>query len=148
MSSNMIDAAQMTVLIVDDMENMCKSIRGMLRVLGCGKKFHFTFNGHEALTLLKKEPIDLAIVDWNMPVMTGVELLNRIREDRNKGYAGGDGHCRGQSRDSCGSRRVRYRCLYPQALDSQSLGDTDLKSCRSDKQPSSDVLSFEKGKGF
>ena len=32
---------------------------------------------------MEKEQIDMAIIDWNMPVMTGVELLSHIREDRN-----------------------------------------------------------------
>ena len=44
----MIDLKQMSVLIVDDMENMCKSIRGMLKVLDYGSKFSFAFNGAEA----------------------------------------------------------------------------------------------------
>ncbi len=79
----MIDLKQMSVLIVDDMENMCKSIRGMLKVLGYGSKFRFAFNGAEAWAVIQKDPVDLAIVDWNMPTMTGVELLGRIRDDKN-----------------------------------------------------------------
>ena len=79
----MIDPRQMSVLIVDDMENMCKSIRSMLMVLKLGSKFFYAYNGLEAWKILKREEIDLAIVDWNMPVMTGVELLGRIRDDRN-----------------------------------------------------------------
>ncbi len=79
----MIDLKRMSVLIVDDMENMCRSIRGMLKVLNYGSGFRFAGNGLEAWTLLQKEPVDLAIVDWNMPSMTGVELLERIREDKN-----------------------------------------------------------------
>lgn len=79
----MIDLKRMSVLIVDDMENMCRSIRGMLKVLNYGSGFRFANNGLEAWTLLQKEPVDLAIVDWNMPSMTGVELLERIREDKN-----------------------------------------------------------------
>ena len=78
----MIDLKQMSVLIVDDMENMCKSIRGMLKVLDYGSKFRFAFNGAEAWAILQKEPVDLAIVDWNMPTMTGVELLGHIRDDK------------------------------------------------------------------
>ena len=78
----MIDLKEMSVLIVDDMENMCKSIRGMLKVLNYGSKFRFSFNGAEALRVLEKDPTDIAIVDWNMPGMTGVELLSRIRDER------------------------------------------------------------------
>jgi CheY-like chemotaxis protein len=53
----------------------------MLKVLKCGKKYRFAPNGLEALKALKEARIDLIISDWNMPVMTGVEMLDRIRED-------------------------------------------------------------------
>lgn len=79
----MIRKETMSILIVDDMENMCRSIRGMLKVLKYGSTFRLASNGLEALNLLKKEAVDMAIVDWNMPVMTGVELLSRIRKDLN-----------------------------------------------------------------
>jgi CheY-like chemotaxis protein len=78
----MIEIQEMNILIVDDMENMCKSIRAMLKVLNYGRKFHTANNGREALKILKDREIDLAIIDWNMPVMTGVELLVNIREDK------------------------------------------------------------------
>jgi CheY-like chemotaxis protein len=77
-----IDPTDMTVLIVDDMDAMCKSIRGLLKVLSYGKQFYFAHDGVEAWSLLKKEHVDMAIVDWNMPNMTGVELLGHIREDQ------------------------------------------------------------------
>ena len=79
----MIDLKRMSVLIVDDMENMCRSIRGMLKVLNYGSAYQFATNGLEAWAFLQKNPTDLAIVDWNMPGMTGIELLERIREDKN-----------------------------------------------------------------
>jgi len=78
----MIDLKQMSVLIIDDMENMCKSIRGMLKVLRYGSRFRFAFSGAEAWSILQKDPMDLAIVDWNMPILTGVELLGRIRDNK------------------------------------------------------------------
>lgn len=78
----MIDINEMTVLIVDDMPNMITTIRSVLRVLGFGKKFLSANNGEEAWRVLQKEQVDVAIVDYNMPVMTGVSLLGRIREDR------------------------------------------------------------------
>ncbi len=78
----MIDINEMSILIVDDMEGMTKSIRGMLKVLKYGNRYHFANNGREALGVLEKHPIDFVITDWNMPIMTGVELLGAIREDR------------------------------------------------------------------
>jgi two-component system chemotaxis response regulator CheY len=41
-------------------------------------------NGAEAWTELNGAPgkYDLALVDWNMPVMTGIELVRKVRADR------------------------------------------------------------------
>ncbi|HHO75991.1 MAG TPA: response regulator [Deltaproteobacteria bacterium] len=78
----MIDLEKMKVLIVDDSEGMRKSIRGMMMVLKYGNSFHFGEDGKEGWRILKEKPIDLAILDWNMPNMNGIELLDLIREDR------------------------------------------------------------------
>lgn len=79
----MIDIHEMTVLIVDDMITMCKSIQNMMRVIGYGRNFLFAYNGKEALDILQKEPIDVVLLDYNMPMMNGAEALSHIREDRN-----------------------------------------------------------------
>ncbi len=78
----MIDINRMTVLIVDDMESMCKAVRGMLMVLKYGNEFHYANNGLDALSVMGKKKIDLVISDWNMPVMNGVEMVSRMKEDR------------------------------------------------------------------
>lgn len=78
----MISLSEMTILITDDMEPMCKSIRGMLKVLNFGKAFFFAHNGRDAWKILNENQIDLAILDWNMPIMTGIELVGLIREDK------------------------------------------------------------------
>ncbi len=78
----MIDVVEMTVLLVDDMPNMITTIRNIMKMLGFGKRFITAGNGEEAWRILKKQPVDIAILDYNMPIMTGSELLNRIREDR------------------------------------------------------------------
>jgi tetratricopeptide (TPR) repeat protein len=78
----MIDIKEMTVLITDDMPNMINTIRSVMKVLGYGKRFIPAGNGQEAWQILKKEPVDLAILDYNMPQMTGAGLLSLIREDR------------------------------------------------------------------
>ncbi len=78
----MIDLNSMSVLIVDDMENMRKSIRGMLKNLQYGKAIRLASNGREGWEILNSVPIDLAIIDWNMPVMKGIELLGLIRSSK------------------------------------------------------------------
>ncbi len=79
----MVDLREMTVLVVDDMENMYNSIRSIMRVLKFGRRFYYAENAEEALKLLKDQdlPIDLLILDNNMPGMKGVELLQMIRDD-------------------------------------------------------------------
>lgn len=77
----MIDPNTMAVLIADDMENMCITIRNIMKILKLGNSFFFAANGEEALEVLQKEKIDLAILDYNMPKMTGLELLEIIRND-------------------------------------------------------------------
>jgi len=79
----MIDIQKMTVLIVDDMITMCKSIHNMLRVIRYGQKFFFAYSGKEALDILQKGHIDLVLLDYNMPGISGAEVLSHIREDRN-----------------------------------------------------------------
>ena len=81
----MIDIQEMTVLIADDMPNMVTTIRSMLKVLKYGRRFIPAENGREAWRFLKKkteELIDIAIIDYNMPEMSGSELLTRIRSDK------------------------------------------------------------------
>jgi len=78
----MIDLESMNVLIVDDSDSMCKSIRNMLNVMNYGATYHFASNGLEAWDILQEEKVDLSIIDWNMPMMSGMELLGRIREDK------------------------------------------------------------------
>jgi len=78
----MIDLKDMTVLIVDDIITMCKSIHRMMKTIGYGDKFFYAHNGKEALRILSKDPIDLVLMDYNMPEMAGGETLSTIRRDR------------------------------------------------------------------
>lgn len=78
----MIDKHEMAVLVVDDIITMCKSIHNMIRVLGYGRNVFYANDGREALRVLEKESIDLILMDFNMPGMTGGETLSSIRENR------------------------------------------------------------------
>jgi len=78
----MIDLKEMAVLIVEDIITMCKSIHRMMKTVGYGDQFFYAHNGREALRILRKEPIDLVLMDYNMPEMQGGEALSIIRDDR------------------------------------------------------------------
>ena len=70
----------MDVLIVDDASAMRRIVRGLLKDLGF-KNMREAENGQLALDELKKKKADFVVCDWNMPVMTGIELLKAIRAD-------------------------------------------------------------------
>ncbi len=70
----------MTVMIVDDFPTMRTIIRNLLKQLGF-KKIVEAEDGRNALIVLKNNSVDFLITDWNMPNMTGMELLETIRAD-------------------------------------------------------------------
>jgi CheY-like chemotaxis protein len=74
----------MNFLIVDDMDNMRRSVRAMLKLIKYGKKLHEAPHGKEAWKMLnqKNHGIDFIICDYNMPYMSGTELLHLIRADK------------------------------------------------------------------
>ncbi len=77
----MINPENMSILIVDDMKSMRLTIRKMLQTLKIGGSLKFAENGKEGLEILQQSKCDLVIVDWNMPVMNGIEMLETIRND-------------------------------------------------------------------
>lgn len=72
----------MKILTVDDFSTMRRIIRNMLRQLGYNNIFEAE-DGVTALDLLQREKVDFVISDWNMPNMSGLELLKAIRSDDN-----------------------------------------------------------------
>jgi CheY-like chemotaxis protein/Tfp pilus assembly protein PilF len=71
----------MNFLIVDDQDNMRRSIRAMLKLINYGKELFEAPNGREAWKFLtaNETKIDFVIADYAMPFMKGTELLSRIR---------------------------------------------------------------------
>ncbi|HSR36439.1 MAG TPA: response regulator, partial [Desulfurivibrionaceae bacterium] len=70
----------MKVLIVDDFATMRRIVKNILTQLGY-KNVIEADDGTTALDVLKTEKIDLIISDWNMPKMTGLDLLKAVRAD-------------------------------------------------------------------
>ncbi|MBI3599655.1 MAG: tetratricopeptide repeat protein [Nitrospinae bacterium] len=71
---------KMKLLIVDDMTNMRRTIKNMLRYIG----YEFIAeadNGDTAFEKIQAEKFDFVICDWNMPIMSGIELLHKVREN-------------------------------------------------------------------
>ncbi len=70
----------MKILLVDDFATMRKVIKNLLKQGGYNN-ISEAEDGVEALKILKSEHIDFIISDWNMPNMTGLELLKAVRAD-------------------------------------------------------------------
>ena len=68
------------ILVVDDFATMRKVIKNLLKQVGY-ENIVEAEDGVLALRVLKSQKIDLVISDWNMPNMTGLELLKAVRGD-------------------------------------------------------------------
>jgi two-component system chemotaxis response regulator CheY len=78
--NNSIDWKSLHVLIVDDQKAARDVLRDMLHELGINTIIEAK-EGAEALNLTAAHgsQINLVICDWNMPNMTGIELLKQLR---------------------------------------------------------------------
>ena len=68
------------VLVVDDFATMRRIVKGVLKQLGFSKIIEAE-DGSVALGELKKDSIGLIVSDWNMPKMTGLDLLKAVKKD-------------------------------------------------------------------
>jgi two-component system chemotaxis response regulator CheY len=72
----------MKILIVDDSKAMRMIIRRTLRNAGYDKHtISEAGNGVEALALVRGDLPDLILTDWNMPEMSGLELMTAVRKE-------------------------------------------------------------------
>ena len=67
-------------LVVDDFSTMRRIVRNLLKELGF-TNVDEAEDGVVALQKLKSEQFDFVVSDWNMPNMTGIDLLKSIRAD-------------------------------------------------------------------
>ena len=74
----------MKVLVVDDFATMRRILKNILVQLGF-KNIVEADDGTTAVDVLKSQKIDLIISDWNMPKMTGLDLLKHVRADADIG---------------------------------------------------------------
>jgi len=70
----------MRILVVDDALTMRRIVINLLRQLGF-TNMNEADDGTTAWDKLHSETFDLIISDWNMPKMTGIDLLRKIRAD-------------------------------------------------------------------
>ena len=70
----------MKFLVVDDFSTMRRIVRNLLKELGY-TNVDEAEDGSVGLQKLKSGNFQFVVTDWNMPVMTGIELLKAIRAD-------------------------------------------------------------------
>ena len=70
----------MKILIVDDFSTMRRIIKNLLRDLGFNNTEEAD-DGNTGLPKLQSGNFDFLVTDWNMPGMTGIDLLRAVRAD-------------------------------------------------------------------
>jgi two-component system chemotaxis response regulator CheY len=72
----------MKILVVDDFSTMRRIVRNLLVELGFSNPLiQEADDGESAIAMLRSLPFDLVVTDWNMPNMTGIDLLRAIRAE-------------------------------------------------------------------
>ncbi|MCH8551292.1 MAG: chemotaxis response regulator CheY [Natronospirillum sp.] len=70
----------MKILVVDDFSTMRRIVKNLLRDLGFTNT-HEADDGTTAWPMLQSGDYDFLVTDWNMPGMSGIELLQKVRAD-------------------------------------------------------------------
>jgi DNA-binding NtrC family response regulator len=68
------------ILVVDDDHDTCSNLADILGDLGY--EIDVAYEGDEAIDLARSKDYGLALLDYRLPCMTGVELFHRLRSER------------------------------------------------------------------
>ncbi|SIS47051.1 chemotaxis response regulator CheY [Neptunomonas antarctica] len=68
------------ILVVDDFSTMRRIIKNLLRDLGFNNVIEAD-DGKTALPILQQGGVQFLVTDWNMPGMTGIDLVRFVRAD-------------------------------------------------------------------
>ncbi|MHB8886214.1 MAG: response regulator [Methylovirgula sp.] len=79
----MIVDSSLPILVVDDYQTMVRIIRNLLKQIGF-ENIDDASNGQDALAKIQEKRYGLIISDWNMEPMTGYQLLQKVREDKDR----------------------------------------------------------------
>ncbi len=111
----------MNILIVDDSKAMRLIVRRTLRQAGFdGHDVEEACTGKDALTKIHEKNYHLVLSDWNMPEMSGIELLTALRKEGNKvtfGFVTSEGTADMRLRASeAGARFLLAKPFSPETL--------------------------------
>jgi two-component system chemotaxis response regulator CheY len=68
-----------TVLVVDDSRIMRNIVKNTFSEMHIPCQFVEAGNGVEALQQVENQNIDLVLLDWNMPELSGIDFLKKVR---------------------------------------------------------------------
>src|SRR6266540_6384249 len=72
----------LNILLVDDDRNLVTTLSyGLRKAMGEAISVAVCFSGSEALSLVATQAFDVVISDFNMPGPSGLEFLNKVRQD-------------------------------------------------------------------
>jgi len=74
-----VDRTKKNLLIVEDALEARESLRELLQ--GEDVTIHLAATGEEAIELLKNQPIDCMLLDLGLPDISGLELIDRIKDE-------------------------------------------------------------------
>jgi two-component system chemotaxis response regulator CheY len=68
-----------TIMVVDDSRIMRNIVKNTFALLKIPCNYLEAADGEQALLLLTDEKVDLILLDWNMPNLSGIEFLKKVR---------------------------------------------------------------------
>ena len=68
-----------TIMIVDDSRIMRNTVKGVFTGVDTPCNFIEAKDGEEALALMETQTVDLILLDWNMPRLSGIDFLKQVR---------------------------------------------------------------------
>jgi CheY-like chemotaxis protein len=72
----------LNILLVDDNRNLVTTLSdGLRKAMGKAISVAVCFSGSEALAMLARQRFDVVISDFNIQGVSGLELMNKIRQD-------------------------------------------------------------------
>lgn len=71
--------AGVTIMVVDDSRIMRNTVKGVFTGVETPCNFIEARDGEEAMVLLEDQIVDLVLLDWNMPRLSGIDFLKQVR---------------------------------------------------------------------
>jgi two-component system chemotaxis response regulator CheY len=68
-----------TIMVGDDSRIMRNTVKGVFFFFLSALNFVEVKDGEEALALLETQKVDLILLDWNMPRLSGIGFLKQVR---------------------------------------------------------------------